>query len=610
MILSKFRGLKSATAFFAITIIASLTFALPLSAEAKSRKSSSRGAKVSKHSRGSSKSTRGGRGARGSRGRIARGGRGARGSTKAVLVKVRGRNGRMQWKKVYVARRAPASTGGGHSAGVHNYLTQSWANAQLTPTPEYKSESKSVAELMAAQPSAASSERPLSAADLRTPDTRNVNPASPVQNGSTILVPQQNRTFQPEGEMPEDALPANPLVAAYASSLMARGYSADNQGFIVSTLDGEILAEQNADRLFNPASVTKIATTLTAISKLGPDFRFRTTLYTDGYFDAATGAVRGSLFLVGSGDPAFFYENAMLIADQLNQSGIFTIEGDLVVLGQFYYNFSASREASAKALRATWNPASWNSATKAAYSRFLGMRPVGSQASAGSQQPSLKILGEVKTESYVNTSNLKQLAVHTSLPLVRVLKALNDFSNNWMASAIGNLVGGPDAVQRFLEQEVGFRGEELNIASSSGLGSNQISPRGTVKMLRKLVAYLDKHKLGLEDMLPVAGVDAGTLQRRFTDQFRGSVVAKTGTLSGVSALAGIAYTRTKGPLLFVIYNRGGSVYSFRAAQDETMKKIITLYGGPMPVQYSPTGAPRVSERMSESGKSPALVVPK
>jgi D-alanyl-D-alanine carboxypeptidase/D-alanyl-D-alanine-endopeptidase (penicillin-binding protein 4) len=222
-----------------------------------------------------------------------------------------------------------------------------------------------------------------------------------------------------------------------------------------------------------------------------------------------------------------------------------------------------------------------------------------------SEPPSLKITGKTTTDATVNTSTLKILAVHTSLPLVRLLKGLNDFSNNWMASAVGNMVGGPDAVERFLKTEVGLKAEELNIVTASGLGSNYISPRATLQILRKLLAYLQKEKLGIEELLPVAGVDQGTLGRRFNDAFRGSVVAKTGTLSGVSALAGVAYTRSKGPLLFVIYNHGGSPVSFRSAQDETIKKLITFFGGPSPVRYSPSSGPGISARISESSTRPS-----
>ena len=56
-----------------------------------------------------------------------------------------------------------------------------------------------------------------------------------------------------------------------------------------------------------------------------------------------------------------------------------------------------------------------------------------------------------------------------------------------------------------------------------------------------------------QDILPVAGMDVGTLKRRFTSlEYRGGIIGKTGTLpgtdGGVSTLAGIVYTRDKGPV--------------------------------------------------------------
>jgi D-alanyl-D-alanine carboxypeptidase/D-alanyl-D-alanine-endopeptidase (penicillin-binding protein 4) len=263
---------------------------------------------------------------------------------------------------------------------------------------------------------------------------------------------------------PLDPVPMNPLVAAYTDSLAAFGFSAEHQGFIVTTLKGEVLAEHNADRLYNPASVTKVATSLTAISRLGPDFKFRTALYTDGTLDRATGILHGSLYLVGSGDPGFFSENAMMIADKMNRSGIREVDGNLVVLGQFFFNFSASREASAKAFRAVLTPETWSAAAKSTYTHFLAIRAAEDRVSDSgvpapplTSPPSLRIDGQTITEASVNTGKLTPLAVHTSLPLLRVLKGLNDFSNNWMATVIGNLVGGPDAVERFLKTEVGFK---------------------------------------------------------------------------------------------------------------------------------------------------------
>jgi D-alanyl-D-alanine carboxypeptidase/D-alanyl-D-alanine-endopeptidase (penicillin-binding protein 4) len=477
---------------------------------------------------------------------------------------------------------------------VHNFLTNSWTEAQAPAdrtSPSLSSEGNGAP--VAATPGVEVAKAPPGSDPSAAPDTAHLR--QPTEPGG-------------------DAVPINPLVAAHIDSLALRGFNADNQGFIVATPKGEILGEHNADRLFNPASVTKVATSLTVISRLGPDFRFRTALYTDGVFDPATGILHGSLFVIGSGDPAFFNENALMVVDKLNRSGIREVDGNLMVLGRFYFNFSASPDASAKALRAALSPETWTAAVRNAYPRFLAMRaaeernsaPARASYAAGATTgpPSLKVSGKTIVEPGVNTGSLKLLAVHTSLPLVRVLKGLNDFSNNWMATIIGNLVGGPDAVTRFLKMEVGFKEDEVSFATSSGLGANQISPRGTMIMLRKLIGYLETKGLGLEDILPVAGIDGGTLEKRFTEAYRGSVVGKTGTLSGVSALAGVAHTRLRGPLLFVIFNRGGSVNGFRAAQDETIKKLITLFGGPVPVRMAtPTASPRVTDQTLQQTSS-------
>lgn len=506
-------------------------------------------------------------------------GRGGRG--RVAMSRGRGRYRETRWANHNVS----AMSVGGHGAGVHNFLTQEWSKEQSAPLSTSPNMSATGTPSMTATGPGYNQSTTLATAVPvpSAPDTAKSNPLNQALGNpqSTAINPL---TGQP---MP----PMNPLVQAYADSLAVRGVSAENQGFIVATLKGEVLAEHNADKLFNPASVTKVATSLTAISRLGPDFKFRTSLYTDGTFDQTTGVLHGSLYVVGSGDPAFFFENAMMVADKLNRAGIREVDGNLYVLGLFYFNFSNSLDASAKAFRATLSPDTWNAAARGAYPRFQAMRAAEGDGRNSDQMapPSLKISGQTITSTTVNTAPLKPLAVHTSLPLLRVLKGLNDFSNNWMATVIGNLVGGPDAVERFLKMEVGFRDDEVQFATPSGLGSNYISPRSTVTILRKLITYLDSKGLTIDQLLPVAGVDAGTLQHRFTDTYRAAVVGKTGTLSGVSALAGVAYTRTRGPLLFVIFNRGGSVPAFRAAQDETIKKVITMYGGPAPVRpaYGP-----------------------
>ena len=93
------------------------------------------------------------------------------------------------------------------------------------------------------------------------------------------------------------------------------------------------------------------------------------------------------------------------------------------------------------------------------------------------------------------------------------------------------------------------------------------------------------------DIMPVAGVDKGTLENRFdTDFSTGSVVGKTGTLGntdgGVSSLAGEINTRG-GKMLFVIFNQRGSVSRFRSFQNNYVALIQGQFGGAAPMVYNP-----------------------
>ncbi len=70
---------------------------------------------------------------------------------------------------------------------------------------------------------------------------------------------------------------------------------------IVDAETGETLFQQNADRYFVPASNMKLFATALALAKLGPEFRFHTTLETSGTISG--GVLTGDLVLVGRGDP-------------------------------------------------------------------------------------------------------------------------------------------------------------------------------------------------------------------------------------------------------------------------------------------------------------------
>jgi len=65
---------------------------------------------------------------------------------------------------------------------------------------------------------------------------------------------------------------------------------------------GKVVYALNADKLFVPASTTKLLTEGTVLAKLGPDYRFHTSMYRAGPIDKH-GTLKGNLILVASGDP-------------------------------------------------------------------------------------------------------------------------------------------------------------------------------------------------------------------------------------------------------------------------------------------------------------------
>src|SRR5258707_2102394 len=96
---------------------------------------------------------------------------------------------------------------------------------------------------------------------------------------------------------------ANRFSARVDVALSAAPASKGEWGLLIAdAASGEVLYELNADKYFVPASNMKLFTTALALAKLGPDYRFHTTLET-GVTVSTEGVLMGDLFLVGRGDP-------------------------------------------------------------------------------------------------------------------------------------------------------------------------------------------------------------------------------------------------------------------------------------------------------------------
>jgi D-alanyl-D-alanine carboxypeptidase/D-alanyl-D-alanine-endopeptidase (penicillin-binding protein 4) len=359
------------------------------------------------------------------------------------------------------------------------------------------------------------------------------------------------------------------------------GYS----GILVESPEGNIVLESNSALTFNPASNVKIATAYAVLKTFGPNYRFQTGVWTDGSFDAASGTLYGNLYVSGR-DPMFNLEHGVALSHELNRMGIRNVTGDLIVTDNFVMNYSASAQKAVSILQSSIDSSKRNAAIMKAWQNYLVNSGKFSQVT---NVPGVALAGGVYVQSI--PTNAKLLFAHESAPMREIVKAVMCYSNNYLAERLGDMLGGAYAVAKIVQTNAAVQPAEFFLATSSGLGINRVSPQAMMKLLRTLQKELAKNKMNFTDIMPVAGMDKGTLEGRFDEIFdRGSIVGKTGTLgntdAGVSALSGEMNTR-RGKFLFVIFNQRGSVPRFRNFQNSLVSLIQGQLGGALPMAYNP-----------------------
>lgn len=182
----------------------------------------------------------------------------------------------------------------------------------------------------------------------------------------------------------------------------------------------------------------------------------------------------------------------------------------------------------------------------------------------------------------------RALSAHYSQPLGVAVRDVNKRSNNFMAEQILKTLGaetvgrpgtwqkGLDAVGGFLEK-LGVPPGSFQMKNGSGLyDSNRFSP---LQMVKLLVAAAKDFRWSADFVgsLALAGAD-GTVQHRMEGGLAERFVrAKTGTLQGVSCLAGYAGAPGKAPLAFAVFMNGltdASTQTARKAQDSIAEALV------------------------------------
>jgi len=133
-------------------------------------------------------------------------------------------------------------------------------------------------------------------------------------------------------EKPRSEAALDSLKAGILAAINEPGVQRGTWGIVVHSLDrNERLFELNAHTLLVPASVAKLASVASAVEAVGWDYRFETTVRTNG--NVENGTLRGDLFIVGSGDPSTGGRGGEDVdgwIDALKSAGIRRIEGRII----------------------------------------------------------------------------------------------------------------------------------------------------------------------------------------------------------------------------------------------------------------------------------------
>ncbi|MBV9914467.1 MAG: D-alanyl-D-alanine carboxypeptidase [Sinobacteraceae bacterium] len=399
----------------------------------------------------------------------------------------------------------------------------------------------------------------------------------------------------------------------------ARLILGSDQGVYVEAADGSQLLAQAASRPVHPASVSKVPTTLALLRKFGPDHRFATTFSTSGAI--VDGTLYGDLIVQSEGDPSLVDENALVIATRLRVAGIQRVVGGLRPVGTLTFDWQPDpdgtrmraalsghvSEAALAAVRAlqtvgseaTILPAATHTATE---STPLTTAPLASIVFA---EPGTWSDTDRARSALAPSAQPHPLLVHRSQPLLALAKSLNDYSNN-IFKPLADQAGGALAVQQ-LARAVLPESMRPEVTLGDGAGTdprNRLSPRAAVRLLEVLDHELTAQGRNLTDILPVAGIDPGTLQKRINGPHEvGRVVGKTGTFGdyGASALVGAVPTSDHGTVYFAILNHNVPVPEARRRQDRFVAVLLgQLHSSPWKYERDSRPAVQRAELVSLS----------
>lgn len=350
----------------------------------------------------------------------------------------------------------------------------------------------------------------------------------------------------------EVALPWPQNIQARLDSLTKdRMFNSTQLGLMVYDLtDDSTLYRFNARQTMRPASTMKLLTSISALDHLGARYEFRTSLYYTG--SVKDSVLTGDLYCVGGMDPLFDTSDMKAFAESVRALGIHTLRGKIVEVRGF---------KDSDLLGEGW---CWDDDNPTLSPLLIEKKDeFASRLAQMLDKDSIFVDGPSTTGTLPKSALLLCSRSH---PLVDVLEPMMKNSDNLYAESmfyqLGAATGASPAKASHGRQMIlktlknaGVTGQ-YKIADGSGLSLyNYVTP----ELLAKLLVYAYR-KSGiiryLYVSLPIAGED-GTLKKRMKDSpAHLNVRAKTGTVTGVSSLAGYALASNNHMLVFSIINQG------------------------------------------------------
>lgn len=338
--------------------------------------------------------------------------------------------------------------------------------------------------------------------------------------------------------------------------------------YVYDLTDNELLFAHNEKQRMRPASTEKVVTAVAALYHLGADYQFSTELYVD---DLGGGKVR--VWVRGGYDPLFDEEDLNAFLQQLKNLGVKSIDGAV----RLDVSMKDSKQWG-------WGWCWDDEEVPLTPLLYRNKDEFVSRLVTALNSSGLSWNGFTKYEKVPAKATCVCSRSH---PISAVLHPMMKDSDNSMAEALFYQLaaaskidgaGRKQAVQRIntVVEATGLTPSHYQFADGSGLSLyNYLS----AELLGQMLAFAYRNKdiyAPLLHSLPIAGTD-GTLRRRLLQtEAAGNVRAKTGSVEGVSSLAGYCTAPNGHTLCFSILNQGVARLAWgRQFQDKVCEVLCT-----------------------------------